>query len=241
MLTLVIADDEQPAIDELSFLLSQDSRIDHVFAAKNARSALELIREHEPDGVFLDIHMPGLSGLDVAAQLRALPTPPAIVFVTADEDKALDAFDLQATDYLLKPVRPARLAEALRRIQQFTSQEPADMVTVDQAGVSKRIRQDEILYVQAQGDYARLHTRDSSYLIRVPMSELEEQWRPSGFIRIHRSYLVALAHLDEVRTTGTSGTTSGPSVSVGGAQLPISRRHLPQVRSELESTRVRPR
>ncbi|BAS08195.1 CO-responsive transcriptional regulator RcoM [Arthrobacter sp. Hiyo4] len=109
------------------------------------------------------------------------------------------------------------------------------MITVDQGGTTRMIRRDDVTYVQAQGDYARLHTADASYLIRVPLADLEQQWAEAGFIRTHRSYLVALKHVQSMKLTADK-----PSVSVAGAGLPISRRHLPTVREKLEATRIRP-
>jgi DNA-binding LytR/AlgR family response regulator len=97
------------------------------------------------------------------------------------------------------------------------------------------IRREDVTYVQAQGDYARLHTADASYLIRVPLADLEQQWSDAGFIRTHRSYLIALNHVSHLKLTAAR-----PSVTVAGAELPISRRHLPAVREKLESTRIRP-
>ena len=120
------------------------------------------------------------------------------MFVTADEDCALEAFELAAVDYLLKPVRAERLAEVDRPDQRTAAgrrtRQP-EMITVDLGGITKMIRRDDVTYVQAQGDYARLHTAEASYLIRVPLADLEQQWADAGFIRIHRSYLIALDHV----------------------------------------------
>jgi DNA-binding LytR/AlgR family response regulator len=106
---------------------------------------------------------------------------------------------------------------------------------VDQGGTTRMIRRDDVTYVQAQGDYARLHTADASYLIRVPLADLEQQWAEAGFIRTHRSYLVALKHVSSMKLAADA-----PRVTVAGAGLPISRRHLPLVREKLEATRIRP-
>src|SRR5680860_744372 len=97
------------------------------------------------------------------------------------------------------------------------------------------IRRDEVSYVQAQGDYARLHTADSSHLIRVPLAELEKQWTEAGFLRIHRSYLVSMAHVTKANLSAAQ-----PTIVASGAELPVSRRHLPAVREKLETTRIRP-
>ena len=109
------------------------------------------------------------------------------------------------------------------------------MIAVTLGGTTRMIRRDEVRYVQAQGDYARLHTEEASYLVRVPMSDLERQWS-DAFVRIHRSYLVAIGHLTRIRLGGDH-----PSVVVGAAELPVSRRLLPALRERLEAATIRPR
>lgn len=116
MISVLVVDDEPPARAELEYLLRQDPRVGRVSAAASGADALLALRESEVDVVLLDIHMPGLSGLDLAGVLRRFAKPPAIVFVTADESHAVDAYDLAAADYLLKPVRPQRLAQSLGRV-----------------------------------------------------------------------------------------------------------------------------
>ncbi|WP_342022165.1 LytTR family DNA-binding domain-containing protein [Arthrobacter citreus] len=237
-ISVLVVDDELPAVNELAFLLGRDSRVGDVHRASSGVQALNAIENNAVDAVFLDIHMPALSGLDIARVLSGRERPPAVVFVTADEEQALAAFDLAAVDYLLKPVRPERLAESVRRICDIAAEAAGDgdVVSVAQGGTTLLIRRDDIRYVQAQGDYARLHTAESSYLIRVPLADLEEQWAEAGFVRIHRSYLVSRTHIRQVRVSGGHA-----SITVGSAELPVSRRHLPGVRSTLSASRVRPR
>ncbi|GAA2177991.1 LytTR family DNA-binding domain-containing protein [Arthrobacter parietis] len=237
MVNVVIVDDELPALAELGFLLSKDARIDAIHQASSGAEALRILQSHPIDALFLDIHMPSLSGLDIARVISRFSRPPAVVFVTADEDRALEAFELRAVDYLLKPVRTERLTESVRRICELMEDGAAtpDVITVDQGGISRMIRRDEIRYVQAQGDYARLHTAEASYLIRIPLNDLERQWADAGFLRTHRSYLVAMDQVTQVKLG--SGRAS---VLVGEAELPVSRRHLSQIRGKLEATRLRP-
>lgn len=223
-------------MEELAFLLGRDDRIGKVLRATSGAEALTALSAGSIDAVFLDIHMPAVSGLDIAAAIARSSSPPAVVFVTADEDHALAAFELAAVDYLLKPVRAERLARSVGRISELRDGGTApEMITVDQGGTTRMIRRDDVTYVQAQGDYARLHTADASYLIRVPLADLEQQWADAGFIRTHRSYLVALKHVSSMKLAA-----DGPRVTVAGAGLPISRRHLPIVREKLEATRIRP-
>ncbi|MEJ1180086.1 LytR/AlgR family response regulator transcription factor [Arthrobacter sp. R4] len=238
MINVLVADDELPAVEELAYLLGRDDRIGTIHRATSGSEALRALTTQSVDAVFLDIHMPAVSGLDIARAIARSSHPPAVVFVTADEDCALEAFELAAVDYLLKPVRAERLSRSVGRISELLREGggPApEMITVDQGGTTRMIRRDDVTYVQAQGDYARLHTVDASYLIRVPLADLEQQWAAAGFIRTHRSYLVALKHVASMKLAA-----DGPSVTVAGANLPISRRHLPTVREKLEATRIRP-
>jgi len=230
-LKVLVVDDERPALDELAYLLGEDPRVHGVLTTDSATEALRILQDLEVDAVFLDIQMPGLSGLELAQVLARFRTPPPIVFVTAHEQHAVDAFDLRAVDYVLKPVRAERLAEAVRRIVDG-GPSPAGagdiQIPVERAGVTRFVNRSDISYVEAQGDYARLHTNGDSYLVRVPLTTLEEEWGPAGFVRIHRSLLVSLAHVDEVRME--SGRCS---VVVAGRELQVSRRHTRTLRELL--------
>jgi DNA-binding LytR/AlgR family response regulator len=159
------------------------------------------------------------------------------VFITAHDDHAVDAFELNAVDYVLKPVREDRLAEAVRRVCDFhggESQAAEDQIPVELGGVTRFIARSDVQYVEAHGDYARLHTLRGSHLIRSPLSTLEEQWREAGFVRIHRSLLVALPHVVEVRMDAGRCT-----VVVGDEELAVSRRHTRELR-DLLVRRARP-
>ncbi|MCM9078402.1 LytTR family DNA-binding domain-containing protein [Streptomyces sp. NBC_00160] len=272
MLRVLAVDDEKPLLEELLYLLRSDPRVRSAEGASDATEALRRVTralESGPDGadgidvVFLDIHMAGLTGLDIARLLAGFARPPLIVFVTAHEGFAVQAFDLKAVDYVLKPVRPERLAEAVRRAceQLGRSEEgpaaavgaadapvaggtaagprrPAagvtaadrgpEQIAVELGGVTRFVAIADISYVEAQGDYARLHTDEGSHLVRIPVSTLEERWAARGFVRIHRRHLVALARIDELRLE--AGTTS---VRVGSAELQVSRRHARELRDLL--------
>ncbi|MFF2272930.1 LytR/AlgR family response regulator transcription factor [Agromyces sp. NPDC058136] len=250
MISVLIADDEQPAIDELAYLLRQDPRIGVIHQASSGSEAIRLLTREPVDAAFLDIHMPGLTGFDLARALARFEHRPVLVFVTADEEGALEAFDLAAVDYLLKPVRTERLHRSVGRVVEAIAaanasaagrgaaeaSAPPEMIAVTLGGTTRMIRRDDVRYVQAQGDYARLHTEEASYLVRVPMADLERQWADAGFVRVHRSYLVSLAHVERVRLGGEH-----PSVAVGQAELPVSRRLLPGLRDRLEQARLRAR
>jgi len=231
-LRVLVIDDERPALDELSFLLLEDERVADVLTCDSATEALRMLREQEVDCVFLDIQMPGLTGLELAQVLSRFRTPPPVVFVTAHEGHAVEAFDLQAVDYVLKPVRADRLAEAVRRVvhggDRAATADQGVQIPVERAGVTRFIDRDDVTHVEAHGDYARLHTSGESYLIRTPLSSLEEEWGPAGFVRIHRSLVLALAHVKEVRMEAGRCT-----VLVGGTELGVSRRHTRELRDLL--------
>jgi DNA-binding LytR/AlgR family response regulator len=236
-LRVLVIDDERPALDELAFLLERDPRVGGVLTSDSATDALRVLQELSVDAVFLDISRPGLSGLELAQVLARFKSPPPVVFVTAHEQHAVDAFDLNAVDYVLKPVREERLAEAVRRVVEGTASgrvSEDEQVAVELGGVTRFISRADIRYVEAQGDYARLHTADGSHLLRTPLAALEEQWAPAGFVRIHRSLLVSLPHVEEVRTESGRCT-----VVVGGTELAVSRRHTRELR-DLLVRRTRP-
>ena len=232
-LRVLVIDDERPALDELSFLLHQDARVGDVLTCDSATEALRTLREQEVDCVFLDIQMPGLTGLELAQVLSRFKAPPPVVFVTAHESYAVEAFELQAVDYVLKPVRADRLAEAVRRVVSGSERPAATplgvQIPVERGGVTRFLDRDDVTHVEAQGDYARLHTAADSYLVRTPLSALEDEWGPAGFVRIHRSLLVALAHVREVRMeSGRCTVLVGPGVELG-----VSRRHTRELRDLL--------
>jgi DNA-binding LytR/AlgR family response regulator len=228
---VLIVDDEQPALDALEFLLRQDDRIGVIRRADSAAATLRMLSREQVDAVFLDIHMPGLSGLELAKVMNRFASPPAIIFVTADDSTAVAAFDLDATDYLLKPVRRERLERAILRVAalQATPRTGDPTVTVIRGETIRRLRVDEVLYVQAQGDYARLHIDNDSFLLRTSMTEIEARWGEYGFVRIHRSFLVAMARVTSVKVG------SDPVVRVAGMDLPVSRRLLAGVREAFDT------
>ncbi len=244
MLTVLAVDDEPPALAELAFLLDQDDRIGRVLTAGDGAEALRVLEHEHVDTVFLDIRMPGLSGLDLARVLARFRNRPAVVFVTAYDDHAVDAFDLHAVDYVMKPFRPDRLLEAVRRVADSANMPRPDRhdsaddetIAVELGGVTRFIRRSDVSYVTAHGDYARLHTSDGSHLLRVPLATLEERWAESGFVRIHRSHLVAIAHVDEVHMDA-----GRCNVVIGATELPVSRRHTRHLRDVLAGRAGGPR
>lgn len=254
-LTVLAVDDERPALDELAYLLRAQGDVGEILTAGDATTALRVIKGRlgspgEPpiDAVFLDINMPGLDGLELAGVLAAFAVPPAVVFVTAHDDRAVDAFDLGAVDYLLKPLREERLAESVRRIRaalradrvtEAAQPEPDaassdEVIPVELGGVTTLVHRSDIAWVEADGDYARLHTATGSHLVRIPISVLESRWQSSGFLRVHRSYLVALPLVTGIRSVGTGTVVClriGDQAPV--TELPVSRRHTRELKDRL--------
>jgi DNA-binding LytR/AlgR family response regulator len=231
--TALAVDDEPLQLDELVYLLKGDERIGEIRTAADSTEALRQLRDRRFDVVFLDIRMPGLDGLELARVLRQFADPPAIVFVTAHDDRAVDAFDLGAVDYLLKPLRADRLAESLRRVSHGRTLDGArpaagEVIPVELGGTTKLVPRASVHWVEAQGDYARLHTAEGSHLVRISLALLAERWADAGFVRIHRSYLVALGVITELRVTA-----SGHLVVVDGHELPVSRRHTRELKDRL--------
>jgi DNA-binding LytR/AlgR family response regulator len=243
-LTVLAVDDEAPALDELAYLLGEHPCIGEVIAAGDATSALRELNQRHIDAVFLDINMPGLSGLELAGVLTNFSYRPTVVFVTAHDDKAVEAFDVGAVDYLLKPIRASRLDEAVRRVLAVATEarrddegpgdEDADVLPAELAGITHLVPRDSIGWVEAEGDYARLHSASGAHLVRIPLSTLESRWRDKGFQRIHRSYLVALKQVTGLRSTDGSVLVrlraNGASPAV---ELPVSRRQAKELRDRL--------
>ncbi|MEO7420974.1 MAG: LytTR family DNA-binding domain-containing protein [Ornithinibacter sp.] len=240
-LTALVVDDELPALSDLGYLLGRDERVSEVIRASSGTEALQVLDGRDVDVVFSDISMPGLDGMALARVISRFAVKPQIVFVTAHEGHAVDAFALAVTDYVMKPVRAERLAEAVRRVVVAQSDKPSprdvpdepaaledETIPVELGGVTRFITRSQIRYAQAHGDYARLHTEHGSHLVRVPLTILEERWQSAGFVRIHRSTLVALPHVSEVHMDH-----GRCSVMVGGIELQVSRRHTKELRDTL--------
>ena len=196
----LLVDDEAPARSELRYLLQDHPEVKVVGEAASAAEALELTRDLEYDVVFLDVEMPGATGLEAAPHVRERHDPPAIVFVTAHAEYAVDAFAVEAFDYLLKPVDPERLARVVERLRERSQESaaPVEKVAVVAGGRTELLDHDQIHFVQAEGDYSRVHTYDRAYLSTASLGELEDRLGPR-FARIHRSYLVNLAKVSGVR------------------------------------------
>jgi DNA-binding LytR/AlgR family response regulator len=235
-LRVLVVEDEPSTRAELAVQLAEQPSVGEVVSAAGGDEAVRLLGSGTFDAAFLDIAMPGLTGMDVARILKRLSDPPEIVFVTAYDNHAVEAFGLGATDYLLKPFRPERLAEAVARIGGRRSApavgDKADdlaVVQVELAGRTVFVRRDDIAYAEAHGDYVRLHSNQGSHLLRQSLTYLEQVWDAAGFVRAHRSFLINLAAVTELRVTSTAGLVA---VTEAG-EVPVSRRHSRLLRERL--------
>ncbi|MBQ0957688.1 response regulator transcription factor [Ideonella sp. 4Y11] len=247
VLTVLIVDDEPLARMRLRGLLADATqpRLQVLAEAGSAAEALHALARQPVDLVLLDIHMPGLDGLGLAERLREQQPAPAVVFVTAHAEHALRAFELEAVDYLTKPVRRERLAQAVQRVAARRGQRPVPTAPVDERpmlvvsdrGRVLRIPLSELVYLRAEMKYVTLRTRSHSYVLDDSLGELEQRLG-EAVIRIHRSVLVArqavraLARhpLDTGEDTGEGWAVQ---VEPTGEWLPVSRRQLSAVRDAL--------
>jgi DNA-binding LytR/AlgR family response regulator len=236
-LRVLVVDDVAPALDELCQLLREAPGVTSVEAAADAITALRLIPGSTPDAVFLDISMPGIDGLELAGLLGHMADPPAVVFVTAFEQHAVSAYGVGAVDYLLKPVSAERLAASLGRVHRVRTTGGAPTAVVDElaavpvelGGRTRYVRRADVRFAEARGDYVRLHTRAGGHLVRIPISRLEEHWRGVGYVRVHRSYLLAVHAVQELRSDVSGGLLAHTDVG----DVPVSRRHARELRDRL--------
>ena len=210
--TAVVVDDEPLARESLRRLIESDERVKLVGAAKNGAEAIEIIEEQQPDVAFLDIMMPGITGLEVAS---AIGRQTQVIFTTAFEDFAVTAFELRALDYLLKPFGKRRFLKAVDRLTESSASanraaensNTVDTNAVEQLFVRERNRVlaipvDSIVRIQAADDYAEVITDTSTHLLRVTMKQLGDQLNAAVFIRIHRSTIVNLRYVNEIVSCG---------------------------------------
>jgi DNA-binding LytR/AlgR family response regulator len=238
-LRILAVDDERSQLQDLARLLRSFPAVEEVECAFDGHEALLKASSERYDAVFLDVRMPDLDGVELGRVLRRFAAPPQLVFVSAYDNAAVDAFELRALDYLLKPVSRRRVEEALLRITSAidgaspTSEEArarpqandSEMVAVThvRSGATRLIARSSILYVQSYGDFVRIVTGDARYLLRATLSDVERRWEPFGFVRVHRQYLANLSRAVELRPLlgGTAELAFGD-----GQAVPIARRHV---------------
>lgn len=209
---VLIVDDEMPGRQAIKDLLRNESDMHIIGEAGDGHEAVRQITEQKPDLVFLDIQMPGLDGFGVVRQI-GIERMPMTVFVTAYSMHALNAFDVHAMDYVLKPIHPERFAACLKRIRQLkipnvpamvgamtmVQQKYPSQILIRSTGKMDVIKTDDIRWVEAQGDYVQIHTRSQKQLMRSTISGFETLLDPSVFQRIHRSVIVRVSLIKELQ------------------------------------------
>jgi DNA-binding LytR/AlgR family response regulator len=248
---VLVVDDERPALEDLGRLLETSAGVEEVVLAGGGAEALRLLASGDFDVVFMDVRMPDIDGLELATALRRFTDPPALVFVSAFEDGAVSVFEhgLQPLDFLMKPVSRARVEQALERLASDEPErrsspagqragrtgEPADASEIipvehQRGGATRLLDRSTVLYVQADGDYVRIHADSGRFLVRSALSEIEERWGEFGFVRVHRSYVANLRRAVEIRPKLGGAVTI---VMADGSELPVARRHVADLRRRL--------
>ena len=238
-LTILAVDDERTQLADLARLLRNSPSVRDVECAYDGHDALVKASTQAYDAIFLDVRMPNLDGLELGRVLRRFAAPPQLVFVSAYDNAAVDAFELHALDYLLKPVGRRRVEEAIERVAAAVESsagerragalptaptEDQEMIAVANLhGSSTRLLpRRQVLYVQSYGDFVRIVTADGRYLLRSTLAELERRWEPHGFVRVHRQYVANLRNAVELAPVlgGTDELTFAD-----GQTIPVARRH----------------
>jgi DNA-binding LytR/AlgR family response regulator len=244
-LKILAVDDEQPQLQDLARLLRSSPMVEGVECAYDGHDALVKASSQAYDAIFLDVRMPDLDGLELARVLRRFASPPQLVFVTAHDSAAVDAFELHALDYLLKPVARRRVEEALERVASAVSVaeqdagegEPAprsataheaDVIAVAnvRSGSTRLIARSSIMYVQSHGDFVRIVVDDGRYLLRATLTDVQRRWEQFGFVRVHRQYVANLNQAVELRPL--LGGTAELAFS-DGRTIPVARRHVAEL------------
>jgi two-component system, LytTR family, response regulator AlgR len=240
-LQVLVVDDEPLARARLRTLLGDCSAPPALVAgeAANATEAMEQLRRQRFDAVLLDIHMPGADGLALAHAIRGLELPPAVVFVTAHAEHAVAAFELEAADYLTKPVRLERLQAALDKVRRTqgprpATAEPEEVLVIQDRGRTERVPLAEVLYFKAELKYITVRTAARSYILDGSLSELEER-HGARFLRVHRNALVSRRAVRALEKHYDPEEGEGWAVRLNGVEesLSVSRRQLSAVREAL--------
>jgi DNA-binding LytR/AlgR family response regulator len=242
-LRALVVDDEPPALAELGYRLQEADPTAEVETASTALDALRLLRQHRFDAVFVDIQMPGLSGLELVDLVNEFDEPPAVVFVTAYDEYAVRAFELRAVDYLLKPVAPDRLRETLERLHSSRGRAVAepeavgrvsrlDRLPVEAAGRTVLIDLPDIRFAEARDNIVYVRTFDRSYPTRFALHELERRLPTPPFLRIHRAFVANMHNVSEIRPY-FNGTYILKLNDAIGSELTVSRGRVKDLRTLL--------
>lgn len=244
-LKVLIVDDELLARSRLCTLLGDCTAPTASVEAEaaNASQAVEWLQRNPVDVALIDIHMPGADGLSLAQTLRSLPNPPAVVFVTAHAEHAVQAFELNAVDYLTKPVRLERLQAALQKVERLMQSErrlepdlPQEVLIIQDRGRTERVPLAQVLYLKAELKYITVRTQAKSYILEGSLNELEEKY-PARFMRIHRNALISKTAVRALEKHFDAEEGEGWAVRLNGIEerLFVSRRQLAAVRALVAS------
>ena len=244
-LKVLIVDDELLARSRLCTLLGDCTAPTASVEAEaaNASQAVEWLQRNPVDVALIDIHMPGADGLSLAQTLRSLPNPPAVVFVTAHAEHAVHAFELDAVDYLTKPVRLERLQAALQKVERLMQSDrrlepdlPQEVLIIQDRGRTERVPLAQVLYLKAELKYITVRTQAKSYILEGSLNELEEKY-PARFMRIHRNALISKAAVRALEKHFDAEEGEGWAVRLNGIdeRLFVSRRQLAAVRALVAS------
>ena len=248
-LRVLIVDDEPPARARLRDLL-EDCRAEVpnaiVGEAGNGLEGIDLLCSNPADVALVDIHMPGMSGIEFARHIQVLEAPPAVIFVTAHDQYAVEAFEVNAVDYLLKPVRGSRMAAALkkaaagprvaREVLERVDPQPRRFLSVNERGRLTLVPLTDVLYLKAELKYVTVRTSEREHLIEESLARLEEEFR-TLFIRIHRNCLVARQRIRGFERLDGDEAEASWAVLLQGCKekLPVSRRQWAQVKALAKS------
>ncbi len=253
-LKALIVDDEYPARQELRYLLSNFDNVEIVGEATNAHEALALIKALDYQVLFLDVSMPGMTGLELGAAIQELPKQPHVIFVTAYDEYAVQAFEVNAVDYLLKPVEPSRLKKAVDKVIKAYQEAPAnseeaekkdigkqkpdpaqikiDRIPAEKQGKTVLVAESDIFYAFTEQDYIYIKTYNDKLLTRFTLKELEARLNPQVFFRTHRCYLVNLHKVREI-VPFFNGTYNLVVEDKVNSEVPVSRAQAKKLRKIL--------
>ena len=241
-LKVLIVDDEALARSRMRTLLAEctEPRTDVVGEAGNAVQAMDMIQRTHCELVLLDVHMPGVDGITLANTLRQLPSPPVIIFVTAYPEHAVSAFEVEAVDYLTKPVRRERLQQALQKVEKLRAPKEGvdtampECLIIQERGRSERVALQDVVYLKAELKYITVRTREKEHIYDGALSDLESRYAHM-FVRIHRNALVSRRAVRAVEKHNDPTDGEGWMVRLDGVEerLAVSRRQLAAVRESL--------
>jgi len=249
--TVVIADDEAPAREELAYLIEQIPEVTQVIQATGGMDAIKKVKEHDPDLLFLDMEMPDLNGLQVAEIIHELSPQVKVVFSTAYDQYAVDAFKLRAFHYILKPyddndvlgvfrelrragTEPARPAGSAADNETAKSQQnPCVKLALEIEGGIKYISPKDIIYISKEGKHVQVHTREKAYEVAYTLQDLEQRLEPYGLFRCHKSYLIQMEAIIELKSW-VNGAYNVKMSDTQQSMIPVSRNYVKELRLKLE-------